>query len=71
MVVLAVATELSELAKGGLPALREKEIVQREWFENAILYRETVLNGQKFIATFDFRQRKSNRVLVKGGNAND
>ena len=68
-VLLAIAAELSELAKNNLPTLREGETIQREWFKNAILYRETVVEGQRFIAQFDFRLRKSSRVLIKGGNS--
>ena len=59
LVLFAVATELSELAKASLPALREGETVQREWFENATFYRETNLDGQKFMAQFNFHQRKA------------
>ena len=70
-VLLAIATELSELAKTSLPALRDGETVQREWFKDATFYRETDLNGQKFIAQFNFSQRKSYRTLVKGGNTYD
>ena len=55
-VLYAVATELAELAKNSLPALRKKEIIHREWFKNATLYRETDLKGQRFIAKFDFRR---------------
>lgn len=71
VVLLTVATELSELAKSSLPALREGETVQREWFKDATFYRETNLKGQTFIAQFNFLQRESHRVLVKGGNTND
>ena len=67
-VLFAVATELSELAKTSLPSLRKGETVQHEWFEDATFYRETSLNGQKFITQFDFRQRKSRRVAMKGDN---
>lgn len=70
LVLLAVATELSELAKNSLPALRKGETVQDEWLKEAVFYRETNFNGQRFIAKFDFRQRKSEQVLVKGGNNN-
>lgn len=65
LVLLAVATELSELAKASLPALREGEIIKHEWLEDATLYRETILDGQKFIAEFNFFQRKSHRALIK------
>ncbi len=71
LVLLAVATELSELAKASLPALQKGETVQREWFEDATFYRETDLDGQKFIAQFNFPQRKSYRTLVEGGYTND
>ena len=63
-VLLAVATELAELAKTSLPVLRKGETVQREWLEDAIFYRETSLDGRKFIAQFSFRQRESCRVAV-------
>ena len=63
-ILYAVAEELSELAKNSLPALREDEIILREWFKNANLYRETKLNGQKYIAKFNFLQRKSDRILI-------
>ena len=71
MILLIVATELSNLAKSSLPKLRKGETVQREWFKDATFYRETNLNGQKFIAQFNFLQRKSYRTLVKGGNTHD
>lgn len=70
LVLISVATELSELAKSSLPVLRKGETVQNEWFKDAVFYRETNFNGQRFIAKFDFRQRKSGQVLVKGGNKN-
>ena len=66
-VLLAVATELSELAKASLPALREGETMQHEWFRDATFYRETNLSGQRFIAQFNFLERK---VFVEGDNAN-
>ncbi len=71
LVLLAVATELSELAKTNMPALRTGETVQSEWFKDATFYRKTKLDGQTFIAQFSFTQRKSHRMLVKGGNKND
>lgn len=66
-VLLAVAAELSELAKNSLPALRKGEMVQREWLEDGSFYRETSLDGLKFIAQFNFQQRRSRRVAVRGG----
>ena len=70
-VLIAVATELSELAKRELPELRKGEEILREWYENGTNFRETKLNERTFIATFDFRQRKSRRMAVRGGNKND
>ena len=67
-VLIAVATELSELAKRELPELRKGEEILREWYENGTYFRETQLNERTFIATFDFRQRKSRRMAVRGGN---
>lgn len=64
LALLAVATELSELAKASLPKLRKGETVKREWLKDAIYYRETIWNGRKFIAQFDFRQRESRQMAV-------
>lgn len=61
IVLLAVAIELAELAKNSLPALRKGETVQREWFKNATFYRETNFDGEKFVAQFNFLQRKSSQ----------
>ena len=58
-VLLAVASELSALAKSKLPELREGETVKREWLEGGIYFRETVFAGQTYQARYDFRQRKS------------
>ena len=71
LVLLAIATELSELAKANMPALRTGETIQREWLKGSTFYRETNLDGQTFIAQFSFKQRKSHRMLVEGGNKND
>ena len=70
-VLIAIATELSELAKSSLPKLRKGEVICCEWYEDGTFFRETALDGQVFRAQFDFRQRKSRRVAVKGGNQND
>lgn len=70
LVLIAVAKELSELAKRSLPVLRKGETVQREWFKDATFYRETNWNGQRFIAEFNFQQRKSRRKLAVIDNAN-
>jgi hypothetical protein len=58
-VLLAVAREIAEQARRGLPALREGESVLREWYEPGILYRETLLNGEKYISLYDIRQKES------------
>ena len=66
LILVAVATELSELAKANLPVLRKGEKVQSECFKNGILCRETDWNGQKFIAQFQFPQN-----TCKKCNTND
>lgn len=63
-VLLAVATELANEAKASLPKLRDGEIVQREWYENGVYYRETVFDGELFRGQYDFRKRKSRHVAV-------
>ena len=70
-VLLAVAAELSELAKASLPKLRKGEVIQQEWLEDGIYYRDTTLDGRAYRAQSDFRQRKSRRLAVKGGNCYD
>ena len=70
LVLLAVAKELSELAKNSMPALRKGETIQREWFKNATYYRETNFGGQRYIAEFNFPKRRSQRILIEGGNVN-
>ena len=71
IVLLSVANELSELAKNSMPVLRKGEVIRREWFKDATLYRETDLKGRRFIAEFNFRQRKSCRTLAVDANLND
>ncbi len=63
-VLLAVATELAKTAKDSMPKMREGEYVKREWFDNGIYNRETVLNSDVYLAQYDFRQRKCRRVAV-------
>jgi hypothetical protein len=58
-VLLAVAKELSEQAKSGLPSIRDGERVRREWYESGKVYRETTLNGENYISLYDFGQRES------------
>ena len=69
-VLLAVATELAELAKNSMPVLRKGEVVLREWFKDGIFYRETNLKGCKYVAEFNFRQRKTCRTQVRNANSN-
>ncbi len=63
-VLFAVATELAKLAKSSMPEMRKGEKVQREWFQDGIYYRETMLGNEVFRSQYDFRQRKSRRVAV-------
>lgn len=58
-VLLAVAAELSDMAKSSLPDLRDGETVQNEWLRDGIYCRDTVFEGQHYRAVYDFRQRKS------------
>ena len=61
-VLLAIITELAELAKNSLPKIQEGEKIKREWYENGIYYRETIYKGETIQAQFDFRQRKSRQM---------
>lgn len=63
-VLLAVATELAEQAKNSLPEIQEGEQIRREWLENGIYSRETVLNGETFLSQYDFRQRACRRIAT-------
>lgn len=56
-VLFAVAKELAAQAKASFPELREGERIQREWYDNGVYSRETVLNGESFLSQYDFRQR--------------
>ena len=58
-VLLAVASELAASARSSLPEMKDGETVKREWLENGIYFRETVLDGRVSRAEYDFRQRKS------------
>jgi len=58
-VLLAVASELSALAKSNLPEIHEGEVVKREWLEDGRYFRETVHEGKTSLVWYDFRQRKS------------
>lgn len=68
-VLIAIAKELAKQAQDNLPKLQEGEEVQREWLENGIYYRESLLNGVSYISQFDFKYRKS-RIEAVGGNKN-
>ncbi len=63
-VLFAVATELAEQAKNSLPKIQEGEQIRREWLENGIYSRETVLNGETFLSQYNFRQRVCRRVAA-------
>ncbi|MBR1613888.1 MAG: hypothetical protein IJ673_00245 [Treponema sp.] len=58
-VLLAVSSELAALAKDGLPEMKEGETMRREWLENGMYIRETVVDGEVKQARYDFRQRKT------------
>ena len=62
--LFAVATELGELAKSSMPEIREGEVINREWLENGVYYRETALNDRLYLASFNFRQRTSRQVQL-------
>lgn len=55
--LLTVAEELAELAKSSVPKLRKGEVVNREWLNDSIYYRETTFNGKTCQSTFDFKRR--------------
>ena len=63
-VLLAVAKELAAQAKSEMPEMREGETIRREWYENGVFYRETQMNEEVFQSQYDFRQRKSHRLVV-------
>lgn len=63
-VLLAVATELAKAAKDSMPKIREGEYIICEWYENGIYKRKTALNGEVYLAQYDFRQRKCRRSVV-------
>lgn len=63
-VLIAIAKELAKQAQDSLPKLQKGEVVQREWFENGIYYRESSFDGMTYISTFDFKYRKSRTEVV-------
>lgn len=70
-VLIAIAGELADTAKGNLPKIRDGETVRREWYKNGIYYRETVYKGDIYVSQFDFRKRKSRRNMVVECNGGD
>ena len=70
-VLLSIATELANMAKASLPKLNDGEIVQREWYENGVYYRESMLNGDFVRCQYDFRQRKIRRIAARIGDCID
>lgn len=64
-VLLAVASELSAMAKGSLPKMREGETVRREWLKDGVYFRESVIGGEVCQAQYDFRQRKSHHTAAR------
>ena len=57
-ILFTIAEELAELARTSVPKLRDGEKVTREWLDNGVYHRESVLNGAVFHAGYDFRRRK-------------
>ena len=55
--LFAVAAELGEMAKNSMPKIREGEVINREWFEDGVYYRETAFNGEIYLVAYDFRSR--------------
>ncbi len=70
-VLLAVAEELAEQAKNSLPEIQKGERIRREWLENGVYSRETVLNGEICLCQYDFRQRVGHQVSTGVVNGND
>lgn len=64
-VLFTIATELAKQAKDSMPEIRDGEIIQREWYEDGIYYRETTLNDKVFQSQYDFRKRKSSQITIE------
>ena len=64
-VLFTIATEIAKQAKDSMPELRDGEIIQREWYDDGIYYRETTLNGKLFQSQYDFRKRKSSQITIE------
>lgn len=56
-ILYSVAEELAELARSSVPEMRKGEYIQREWLEDGIYCRESIFQGETFLAQFDFRTR--------------
>lgn len=56
-VLITIANELARKAKSSIPNLREGEKIRREWFKNGVYFRETVLNGDIFLAQYNFKNK--------------
>lgn len=57
--LLAVAKELAQQAVDSLPAIREGEQIQKEWYRNGVYFRETLFNGEIYLSQYDFRRRSA------------
>lgn len=64
-VLFTIATELAKQAKDSMPEIRDGEIIQHEWYEDGIYYRETTFNGKVFQSQYDFRKRKSFQIIIE------
>ncbi len=64
-VLFTIATELAKQAKDSMPEIRDGEIIQHEWYEDGIYYRETTFNGKVFQNQYDFRKRKSSQIIIE------
>lgn len=64
-VFYAIAKELAQKAKDSMPELRESEKIEKEWYENGVYYRQTVLDGKTYLCQYDFKHNKIS-FLVAG-----
>ena len=65
MVLIAVAKELATQARNSLPELQEGERIRREWYENGVYFRETLLSDKIFLSQYDFRTRRCRREAAE------
>lgn len=54
--LISIAQEMAQRAKDSLPALRENEVIKREWLADGAFHRETELEGRRFISSFNFKE---------------